>query len=35
MMLNNETPARFSLTTDVEIINKRINLKKILQQKIN
>jgi hypothetical protein len=25
MTLNNETPARFALTTDVEIINKRIN----------
>jgi hypothetical protein len=26
MTLNNETPARFALTTDVEIINKRINI---------
>ena len=25
MTLNNEMPARFALTTDVEIINKRIN----------
>jgi hypothetical protein len=25
MTLNNETPVRFALTTDVEIINRRIN----------
>ena len=34
MTLNNETPARFTLTTDVENINKRINLKKYYNEKL-
>ena len=34
MTLNNETPARFTLTADVENINKRINLFKYYNKKL-
>ena len=34
MTLNNETPARFTLTTDVENINKRINFFKYYNKKL-
>ena len=34
MALNNETPARFTMTTDVENINKRINFLKHYNKKL-
>jgi hypothetical protein len=34
MTLNNETPARFNLTTDVENINRRINFLKYYNKKL-
>jgi hypothetical protein len=34
MTLNNETPARFTMTTDVENINKRINVFKYYNKKL-
>ena len=34
MTLNNETPAHFALTTDVEIINKRIIFFKYYNKKL-